>query len=53
MTEVQIVVVGFKMNQKKAIGYRSFFLYTKAAEFVKELLEKEADVISIRRVKEE
>ena len=47
---MKIVVVGFTMSQKKAIGYRDFENEGKASQYVYDLLVKGADVISIRRV---
>ena len=52
MTEI-IVVVGFKRTAKNSIGYMGFSGYDAPANYVKELLSKGADVISIRRVDEE
>jgi len=50
MTE--IVVVGFLLTRKSSIGYRSFKTARAAAEYVFDLLVQDADIISIRKLKE-
>ena len=55
-----IVVVGFRSDSTHSIGYESFEVgekidgqppYSETKDFVGKLLLKDADVISIRRVK--
>lgn len=50
MSEHEVVVVGFRHNQRASIGYRSFNSPGDASVYVAELLLKGADVISVRRL---
>lgn len=48
----EFVLVGFTLDKKKAIGYRSFLSEGKVGNYAHKLSVNGADVISVRRVKE-